>query len=137
MTESWPRNIRTIEEGSFSFLFWRRVDLTRAKGRSRVDGGILFAGSLSARPLRTRRDPSERLRLVSKPHLTLTWGGVMNQHDLRFAEPCSCLIESSVAHPAIPESYLYFHVLSRKKRPSIFLSPLSSFLLLLGTFGRP
>lgn len=49
--------------------------------------------------LRTRRVPSERLRLVSKSHLTLTWGGVMKQHDLRFTEPCSCLIESSVAHP--------------------------------------
>ena len=41
----------------------------------------------------------QRLRLVSKSHLTLTWGSVMNQHDLRFAMPCSCLIESSVAHP--------------------------------------
>lgn len=50
-----------------------------------------------------RRVPSERLRLVSKSHLTLTWGGVMKQHDLRFAAPCSCLIETSVAHPPILE----------------------------------
>lgn len=62
-----------------------------------------YESSIGGPAVRTRRVPSERLRLVSKSHLTLTWGGVMKQHDLRFAAPCSCLIETSVAHPPILE----------------------------------
>lgn len=83
---------------------------TRAVYRGREEGG----GPV----VRTRRVPSERLRLVSKSHLTLTWGGVMKQHDLRFAAPCSCLIETSVAHPPFhfgTRVYLRTHARTRTR----------------------
>lgn len=67
--------------------------------RERSIGGRGGRGGGGGPVVRARRVPSERLRSVSKSHLTLTWGGVMKQHDLRFAAPCSCLIETSVAHP--------------------------------------
>lgn len=86
-----------ISRGSLFFFFL----LPFGERKSRRDRARYAALVLYRAPLRARRTPSERLRLVSKSHLTLTWGGVMNQHDLRFAGPCSCLIETSVAHSLI------------------------------------
>lgn len=87
--------------------------------------------------LRTRRVPSERLRLVSKSHLTLTWGGVMKQHDLRFAEPCSCLIESSVAHPPTSECVYPRLAASPRTLPSQILLIDIHYSLASSVYGGP
>lgn len=104
------RKVRARKSGGLITAYYvnaiPRKNLQRVRGIS-VDVSCLSSDtralSIGGPAVRTRRVPSERLRLVSKSHLTLTWGGVMKQHDLRFAAPCSCLIETSVAHPPILE----------------------------------
>lgn len=71
----------------FFFLLPSLSSGERKSEGARRDRAHYAALALYRAPLRARRTPSERLRLVSKSHLTLTWGGVMNQHDLRFAGP--------------------------------------------------
>jgi len=105
------KNLQRVCGISRGFLFFLSLPFGERKSeRAWRDRAHYEALALYRAPLCARRTPSERLRLVSKSHLTLTWGGVMNQHDLRFARPVflpywnQC--RSSAQSPTIPSRIL-------------------------------